>query len=67
MTPEDTISKALADLGEHFEVVQLFVQVHDSETDRTETWSVGRGNHLARIQQVSSWLQRQDEDQELTE
>lgn len=67
MTAEDVLAKAISDLGEHFEVVQLFVQIHDSETDRTETWSVGRGNHLARIQQVSTWIDRQDENSELTD
>ena len=67
MTPEDLLARAIADLGEHFDVLQIFAQVHDSETDSTETWSTGRGNHLARIQQVAKWLERQDENNELTE
>lgn len=67
MTLEDRLAQALADLGEHFEVLQIFAQVHDSETDSTETWSTGRGNHLARIQQVKTWLERQDENNELAE
>jgi hypothetical protein len=67
MTPEDRLAQALADLGEHFEVVQIFAQVHDSETDQTETWSLGSGNHLARIQQVEQWVERQGDSTELTE
>jgi hypothetical protein len=67
MTPEDVLARALADLGEHFEVLQIFAQVHDSETDQTETWSLGSGNHLARIQQVEQWIERQGDSSELTE
>jgi sensor histidine kinase regulating citrate/malate metabolism len=67
MTPEDRLAQALADLGEHFDVLQIFAQVHDSETDQTETWSLGSGNHLARIQQVSTWIDTQDETSELTD
>jgi hypothetical protein len=67
MTHEDILAKVLADLGEHFEVIQLFCQVHDSETDQTETWSLGSGNHLARIQQVEQWIERQGDSSELTE
>jgi hypothetical protein len=67
MTSEDRLAQALADLGEHFEVLQIFAQVHDSETDQTETWSLGSGNHLARIQQVEQWVERQGDSTELTE
>jgi hypothetical protein len=67
MSHEDILAQALADLGEHFEVLQIFAQVHDSEADSTETWSLGSGNHLARIQQVEQWIERQGDSTELTE
>ena len=73
MTPEDRISEAVRALAEHFDVVQVFVQLHDSERDFTDAWVDGRGNTLARKSQVEDWLSDctimdndDDDDGELT-
>lgn len=73
MTPEERITQAVRTLAEHFDVVQVFVQLHDSERDFTDAWVDGRGNTLARKSQVEDWLNDctitgsdDDDDEELT-
>ena len=73
MTPEERISQAGRDLAEHFDCVQVFVQLHDVESDSTDVWDDGRGNTLARHAQVQEWLNHCDrelsggsDDEELT-
>jgi hypothetical protein len=56
MTPEERLSEAVRVLAEHFDVVQIFAQLHDDEKDATDVWIDGRGNTLARRAHVESWL-----------
>jgi len=56
MTPEERLSEAVRVLAEHFDVVQVFVQLHDDERDATDVWVEGRGNTLARRAHVEAWL-----------
>jgi hypothetical protein len=64
--PEEIIGRALAVLAEHFDVVQIFAQIDNSE--RTETFNGGLGNMLARQKQIESWIENDwhndDEDEE---
>lgn len=73
---EELLEQVCAQLGEHVETVQVFVTLHDNETDTTTTWEKGIGNRLARNMQVKLWLDDEmveeehviddDEDDELT-
>lgn len=73
---EELLEQVCAQLGEHVETVQVFVTLHDNETDTTTTWEKGIGNRLARNMQVKIWLdsemveaeydQDDDDDEELT-
>lgn len=56
MTPEERIADAVRVLAEHFDVVQVFAQLHDDQRDATDTWVDGRGNTLARRAHVEAWL-----------
>ena len=73
MTHEERLQEAVRTLAEHFDVVQIFVQLHDSERDFTDAWVDGRGNTLARRAHVEAWLsdctvidRDDDDDGELT-
>ena len=73
MTAEERIAEAVRTLAEHFDVVQIFAQVHNDERDFTDAFVDGRGNTLARRAHVESWLaecsvEHRDEDdgEELT-
>lgn len=62
MTPEqmaDLVDKHVAQLGEHFDTVRIFVSKHDSVENFTESWTVGAGNFLAQKAQVNEWLDDQ--------
>ena len=50
------ISKALRDLGEYFDTVQLFVSRYDSDVGATASKVAGTGNIYARMGQVGHWL-----------
>jgi hypothetical protein len=73
---EELLEQVCAQLGEHVETVQVFVTLHDNETDVTTTWEKGIGNRLARNMQVKIWLDSEmvdseyvdedDDDEELT-
>lgn len=56
MTPEERLTEAVRVLAEHFDVVQVFVQLHDDQRDATDVWVEGRGNTLARKAHVEAWL-----------
>lgn len=51
---KEAIAKALNTLAEHFEVCQLFVQVHRGE-DQTDGFEAGFGNFFARQMQIHRW------------
>lgn len=57
-----------AQLGEHFDTVQIFVTRHDpSKDDGTVSAFEGTGNWFARYGQVRNWLlkeERKDDDGE---
>ena len=57
MTAEERLTEAVKALAEHFDVVQVFVQIHRDEVDATDAMTDGRGNTLARKQQIQSWLE----------
>lgn len=50
------ITKALRDLGEYFDTVQLFVSRYDSDVGATASKVAGSGNIYARMGQVGHWL-----------
>lgn len=50
----DAIRRALDILAEHFDVAQLFVQVHRGE-DETHGFEGGFGNFFARQMQIHRW------------
>jgi len=54
-------------LAEHFDVVQIFAQIDNSE--RTETFNGGLGNMLARQKQIESWIENDwhNDDEEADE
>ncbi len=56
----ERLKKAVADLGEHFESVQIFASRHDPE-DGTTSVNWGGGNWHARRGQVAEWMRREDE------
>lgn len=56
MTPEERLTEAVRTLSEHFDVVQVFCQLHSDENDSTDVFCDGRGNTLARKHQIEAWL-----------
>lgn len=54
----EALQKALDILAEHFEVAQIFVQVHRGEDD-TEGFEGGFGNYFARQMQIHRWYHDQ--------
>jgi hypothetical protein len=52
------IQKALDILAEHFEVAQVFVQVHRGDDD-TVGFEAGFGNFFARQMQISRWCEEE--------
>lgn len=52
------IKAKTAQLTEHFETVQVFVTIHESDGNTKSTrW--GSGNYFARVGQVQMWLDEQ--------
>lgn len=47
------IEKVAADLGEHFDCVQILA--HDSDTDSYSTFEAGSGSLFARLYQAMRW------------
>jgi hypothetical protein len=52
------IEKVAADLGEHFDCVQILA--HDSDTDSYSTYEAGSGSLFARLYQASRWVEEPD-------
>jgi hypothetical protein len=61
-TPEkdpdfERLDAIAADLGEHYDTVQIFVTRYNSESDKTTMRvSRGTGNWFARFGQIALWL-----------
>ena len=58
MTPQekqDYIEKVAADLGEHFDCIQILA--HDSDTDSYSTFEAGSGSLFARLFQAMRWAE----------
>lgn len=54
---EVRVARALRELGEHFDTVQIFATRHESgEENGTVHVSLGLGNWYARFGQVQMWL-----------
>lgn len=49
------IEKVAADLGEHFDCVQILA--HDSDTDSYSTFEAGSGSLFARLYQAMRWAE----------
>jgi len=61
------IEKVAADLGEHFDCVQILA--HDSDTDSYSTYEAGSGSLFARLYQAMRWAEEpvdilEDDDDE---
>ena len=57
------LKKAIHDLGEHFESVQIFVSTHQpAEVGRTVHASAGVGNWYSRYGQIREWIIRTEEE-----
>jgi hypothetical protein len=49
------LEKVAADLGEHFDCVQILA--HDSDTDSYSTFEAGSGSLFARLYQAVRWAE----------
>jgi len=49
------LEKVAADLGEHFDCVQILA--HDSDTDSYSTFEAGSGSLFARLYQAMRWAE----------
>jgi hypothetical protein len=61
---EQLVDKALKELGEHCDTVQIFVTAHNPEGEKetcTASYARGIGNWFARFGQVVDWLERKCE------
>jgi hypothetical protein len=52
---QDYLEKVAADLGEHFDCVQILA--HDSDTDSYSTFEAGSGSLFARLYQAMRWAE----------
>lgn len=57
----DLLKKHAADLGEHFDSVQIIVTKHESDEIGTVFAHQGAGDYYARLGAVTEWLTRQEE------
>ncbi len=55
------VDKAIQDLSEHFDSVQIFVSRHLNDDEGTATVAKGSGNWYARWGQTWRWVQTEDE------
>jgi hypothetical protein len=49
------LEKIAADLGEHFDCIQILA--HDSDTDTYSTYEAGSGSLFARLYQAMRWAE----------
>ncbi len=64
------VERVAADLGEHFDCVQILA--HDSDTDSYSTFEAGSGSLFARLYQAMRWAEEpvdilEDDDDESIE
>ena len=52
------LEKVAADLGEHFDCVQILA--HDSDADTYSTFEAGSGSLFARLYQAVRWAEEPD-------
>jgi len=64
-TNADFIKRVAEELGEHFDVVQIFVQTDSPE--KTVPFQAGYGNMYARVGQIERWLEVFDRINEVIE
>lgn len=58
----DRIKRVVAELGEHFDTVQVFAtRCEDGTLDGTINVQFGAGNWFARYGQVRNWIVKEDE------
>ena len=61
----DFVKRVAEQLGEHFDVVQIFVQTDSPDT--TTPYQAGYGNMYARAGQIERWLRTFDKLEELAD
>lgn len=54
------LTKACADIREHWDTVQIFVTRHEPGQSNTQHAVYGFGNYFARTGHVREWLQREE-------
>lgn len=54
------IEKHVALLREHFDSVQIFATIYESDIQNTFSYTDGDGNYMARFGHVSQWITRQN-------
>lgn len=58
----ELVRKAVQQLGDHFETVQVFVSRHDPAIlEGTRTINLGAGNWFTRYGQIKDWIIKTDE------
>lgn len=57
----EKVKRACADLGEHFDTVQIFTTRHEPTEGGTRNISWGSGNWFARYGQTKNWIVHEDE------
>jgi hypothetical protein len=57
----ERVKKAVSDLGEHFDTVQIFITRQEPGQKSTQHIALGSGNWFARYGQVREWMIREDE------
>jgi len=60
---EDMVKTHAAQLGEHFQSVQIFVSGYTGSNGESLAFEYGAGNFYARLGQVTEWLSIQDQYQ----
>lgn len=62
------LKKHVAELGEHFDSVRIFVTRHDMESGGgTIGCSRGCGNWYSQVGQIGEWVRQQDEQTRVNE
>jgi hypothetical protein len=57
----ERVRKAVDELGEHFDTIQIFATRDDGGEIGTVSCNLGSGNWFARLGQVAEWLTMQKE------
>lgn len=54
------VRRAISQLIEHFDAVQIFVSRHDGGEEETMAIHLGEGNWYARFGQVMDWMNKEN-------